>query len=154
MRLKIDRKWRMATYTVGILYVDGVRFCETLEDKDRGLFQTDYLSVIKSIKVYGETAIPVGSYRVAMDILSPKYSAVKWYKDLCGGKMPRLLDVPGFEGILIHPLNNPLQTYGCIGVGRNTKVGELTQSKDTFKRLYKKMKAAHDRGETITIDIV
>ena len=154
MRLKIDRKWRKATYTVGILYVDGVRFCETLEDKDRGLFQTDYLSVIKSIKVYGETAIPVGSYRVAMDILSPKYSAVKWYSDLCGGKMPRLLDVPGFEGILIHPLNNPLQTYGCIGVGRNTKVGELTQSKDTFKRLYKKMKAAHDRGETITIDIV
>jgi len=154
MQLKIDRKWKKATYTVGILYVDGVRFCETLEDKDRGLFQVDTLSQIKSIKVYGETAIPVGKYEVAMNILSPKYSAVQWYKDLCGGKMPRLLEVPGFEGILIHPLNNPLQTYGCVGVGRNTKVGELTESKSTFKKLYKKMKAAYDRGEKIYITIV
>ena len=154
MKLKIDRRWKKGTYTVGILYVDGVRFCETLEDKDRGLFQTDYLSQIKSIKVYGETAIPVGSYKVSMDILSPKYAAVKWYADLCGGKMPRLLDVPGFSGILIHPGNNPLQTYGCVLVGRNTKVGELTESKATFKRLYARMKAARDRGETITIDIV
>ena len=154
MKLKVDRKWRKATYTVGILYVDGVRFCETLEDKDRGLFQGDTLSQIKSTKVYGETAIPIGTYKVAMDILSPKYSAVAWYKELCGGKMPRLLDVPGFEGILIHPLNNPLQTYGCIGVGRNTKVGELTESKATFKKLYKKMRDAHKRGETITITIV
>ena len=154
MKLKVDRKWKKATYTVGILYVDGVRFCETLEDKDRGLFQGDTLSVIKSTKVYGETAIPIGSYTVAMDILSPKYSAVSWYKELCGGKMPRLLDVPGFEGILIHPLNNPLQTYGCIGVGRNTKVGELTESKATFKKLYKKMRDAHKRGEKITITIV
>lgn len=154
MKLKVERRWKKATYTVGILYVDGVRFCETLEDKDRGLFQGDTLSIIKSTKVYGETAIPIGSYKVAMDILSPKYSAVAWYKELCGGKMPRLLDVPGFEGILIHPLNNPLQTYGCIGVGRNTKVGELTESKATFKKLYKKMRDAHKRGETITITIV
>lgn len=154
MRLKIDRRWKKATYTVGILYVDGVRFCETLEDKDRGLFQTDDLAQIKSLKVYGETAIPVGSYKVAMEVLSPKYAAVKWYADLCGGKMPRLLDVPGFDGILIHPGNTLLDTLGCILVGRNTKVGQLTESKATFQKLYKKMKAARDRGETIIIDIV
>lgn len=154
MRLKIDRRWKKATYTVGILYVDGVRFCETLEDKDRDLLQTDYISVIKAIKVYGETAIPMGSYWVSLDVLSPKYAGVKWYRDLCEGKMPRLLEVPGFEGILIHPGNHPLDTYGCILVGRNTKVGQLTESKATFQRLYKKMKAARDRGETITIDIV
>ena len=154
MKLKIDRKWRKSTYTVGILYVDGVRFCETLEDKDRGLFQGDTLSQIKSLKVYGETAIPIGTYTVAMDVLSPKYFAVKWYKDLCGGKMPRLLDVPGFEGILIHPGNTALDSYGCILVGRNTKVGMVTESKATFKKLYRKMKAAHDRDEKITITIV
>ena len=154
MQLKIDRKWKKATYTVGILYVDGVRFCETLEDKDRGLFQGDTLSQIKSIKVYGETAIPVGRYEVAMNILSPKYSAVQWYKDLCGGKMPRLLEVPGFEGILIHPGNTALDSYGCILVGRNTKVGQVTESKATFKSLYKKMRKAHERGEKITITIV
>ena len=154
MKLKIDRKGRKSTYTVGILYVDGVRFCETLEDKDRGLFQGDTISQIKSLKVYGETAIPIGTYTVAMDVLSPKYSAVAWYKDLCGGKMPRLLDVPGFEGILIHPGNTALDSYGCILVGRNTKVGMVTESKATFKKLYRKMKAAHDRGERITITIV
>ena len=154
MNMKIDRRWKKATYTVGILYVDGVRFCETLEDKDRGLFQTDKLAEIKAVKVYGETAIPVGAYTVAMNVVSPKYAGVKWYADLCGGRMPRLLNVPGFEGILIHPGNNPLQTYGCVLVGRNTKVGELTDSKATFQRLYKKMRAAADRGERITISIV
>ena len=154
MKLKVERRWKKATYTVGILYVDGVRFCETLEDKDRGLFQGDTISLIKSTKVYGETAIPIGSYKVAMDILSPKYSAVAWYNELCGGKMPRLLDVPGFEGILIHPGNTALDSYGCLLVGRNTKVGQVTESKATFKKLYKKMRDAHKRGETITITIV
>lgn len=154
MKLKIDRRWRKATYTVGILYVDGARFCETLEDKDRGLFQGDTLAQIKSLKVYGETAIPIGRYTVSMEVLSPKYAGVKWYKDLCGGKMPRLLDVPGFDGILIHPGNTALDSYGCILVGRNTKVGMVTQSKDTFKKLYKMMKAAHGRGEKISIEIV
>ena len=100
------------------------------------------------------TAIPTGTYNVAMNVVSPKYSAVKWYKDLCGGKMPRLLDVPGFDGILIHPGNTALDSCGCILVGRNTKVGQVTQSRDTFKKLYRKMKAAHERGEKITITIV
>lgn len=154
MNLKVERRWKKATYTIGILYVDGVRLCETLEDRDRGLFQGDTLSQIKSLKVYGETAIPVGKYTVAMDILSPKYSAVKWYYDLCGGKMPRLLDVPGFDGILIHPGNTALDSNGCILVGRNTKAGMVLQSRDTFKKLYNKMKKAHERGEKITVTIV
>ena len=153
MKLTIDRKWKKETYTVGLLYVDGVRFCETLEDKDRGLRKEDDLSTIRSVKVYGETAIPAGTYKVAMYVVSPKYSAVKWYKDLCGGRMPRLLGVPGFEGILVHPGNTALDSYGCILVGRNTKVGQLTESKATFKKLYKKMEDAYDRGETITIEI-
>ena len=134
MKINIDRLWPKETYTVGLLYVDGVRLCETLEDKDRGLRKEDDLSTIRSVKVYGETAIPAGTYKVAMDVVSPKYSAVKWYKDLCGGKMPRLLGVPGFEGILVHPGNTALDSYGCILVGRNTKVGQLTESKATFKK--------------------
>ena len=153
MRLTVDRRWKKATYTIGILYVDGVRFCETLEDKDRGLKQTDSYSSIRSRKVYGETAIPAGTYGIRMDIVSPKYGAVSWYQNLCGGKMPRLTGVPCFEGILIHPGNTALDSYGCILVGRNTKVGQVTSSKDTFAALYKKMKAAADRGESITIEI-
>ena len=156
MKIKVERKWPRATYCIGRLYLDGLYECETLEDVDRGLKQTDSLSYIKGRKVAGETAIPKGTYKVSMTTTSPKYSAVAWYKQLCGGKMPRLLNVPGFEGILIHPggVNGALDTRGCILVGRNTKVGKLTDSKATFKTLYKKMKAAHDRGEEITIEIV
>ena len=154
MKLRLERRWKKETYTIGVLFVDGFRFCETLEDKDRGLKQTDSLAYIKSRKVYQETAIPTGTYEVAMNITSPKYSASAWYWKLCQGKVPRLLNVPGWEGVLIHTGNNALQTAGCCLVGRNTKVGQLTESKVTFEKLYKKMKAAYDKGEKITIEIV
>lgn len=154
MRLTVDRKWPRETYTIGKLYVNGELFCDTLEDRDRGLHQTDSLEQIRSLKIPGETAIPKGRYTVAMNVLSPKYAGVAWYKSLCGGKMPRLLDVPGFDGILIHPGTDALSTRGCLLVGNNTIVGKLTESKATFQKLYKRMKAAHDRGETITIVIL
>ena len=153
MKITIDRKWKKDTYTIGRLFVNGSLFCNTLEDKDRGLKQTDSLSSIKSRKVYGETAIPTGLYKIDMETVSPKYSAVKWYRDLCKGKMPRLKNVPGFEGILIHSGSSALDTLGCILVGKNTIVGKLTQSKDTFAKLYKQMKAAHDKKETIELEI-
>lgn len=154
MKLLVDRKWKKATYTIGRLYVDDVFFCNTLEDRDRGLRQIDAIGVIQSRKVYGETAIPTGTYPVAMNVTSPKYAAVPFYWQLCQGKMPRLLSVKGFDGILIHPGNNPLQTLGCLLVGKNTKVGQLTESKATFEKLYKQMKAAYDKGEDITIEII
>lgn len=155
MILELERRWKKATYTIGRLYVDGQFFCNTLEDRDRGLKQTDPVTYIKARKVYGETAIPTGSYVVSMTTTSPKYAAVSWYWKLCQGKMPRLLSVPGFEGILIHPggSNGPLDTLGCILVGRNTKVGKLTESKATFQKLYKEMAKAVQKGETIRINI-
>lgn len=153
MKITIDRKWKKDTYTIGRLFINGSLFCNTLEDKDRGLKQTDSLSSIKSRKVYGETAIPTGLYKIDMETVSPKYSAVKWYRDLCKGKIPRLKNVPGFEGILIHSGSSALDTLGCILVGKNTIVGKLTQSKDTFAKLYKQMKAAHDKKETIELEI-
>lgn len=154
MKLRVERKWPKATYTIGRLYVDGFYFCNTLEDRDRGLKQTDSKDYIKSRKVYAETAIPKGTYAVTLNVTSPKYAAVSWYWQLCRGKMPRLLNVPGFEGILVHPGSTALDSAGCLLVGKNTKVGALTSSKDTFKALYKKMKEAADKGEEITIEIV
>ena len=154
MKVKVDRRWKKDTYTIGRLYVNGVYFCNTLEDRDRGLKQSDPLGIIQSKKIYGETAIPTGAYGVAMSVTSPKYAGVKWYWNLCKGMMPRLLSVKGFEGILIHPGNTHLDTYGCVLVGKNTKVGQLTESRATFEKLYKKMKAAYDKGEEITIEIV
>ena len=154
MKLRLERRWPKSTYTIGVLFIDGIRFCETLEDKDRGLKQTDSKSYISSHKVYGETAIPKGEYSIVLNVLSPKYAVSSWYKQKTEGYMPRLLAVPGFDGILIHPGNTAVDTLGCILVGRNTQVGRLTQSKDIFAALYKKMKAAWDKGEGITIEIV
>jgi len=153
MLIELERRWKKETYTIGRLYVDGVYFCNTLEDRDRGLKQTDALFTIKTRKVYGETAIPKGTYGVAMNVTSPKYAAVAWYWQLCKGKMPRLLNVPAFDGILIHPGNTALDTLGCILVGKNTKVGQLTESKAVFKALYKEMAKAVKEGEEITIQI-
>ena len=154
MKLRLERKWKKPTYTIGRLYVDGVFLCNTLEDKDRGLKQTDSKSSIARRKVYGETAIPTGEYVVVMNTLSPKYSASSWYRKVCGGYVPRLLAVPGFDAILIHTGNNPLQTRGCILVGKNTIKGQLTASRETFEVLYRKMKKAWDKGEGISIEIV
>ena len=154
MKLKVERRWKKATYTIGRIYIDGVYYCNTLEDRDRGLKQTDSLTYIKARKVAGETAIPTGTYIVSMNTTSPKYAGVPFYWNFCKGKMPRLLAVPGFDGILIHPGTDALDTRGCILVGKNTKVGKLTQSKETWKQVCKLMIEAADRGEQITIEIV
>ena len=74
MKLTIKRTITRNNYTLGKLYVDGVYFCDTLEDRDRGLTQNMSVEQIKSIKVPGETAIPKGTYKVTLDVVSPKFS--------------------------------------------------------------------------------
>lgn len=153
MRLKLIRKYKKDTYTIGQLLVDGAFFCNTLEDKDRGLTRDMPLPVIKAAKVYGETAIPAGVYDIDMETRSPKYAGVEWYRKLNGGYMPTICEVPGYTRVLIHPGNTPLDTMGCVLVGQNKVKGQLVNSRATFARLYKLMKDAHDRGEDITLQI-
>lgn len=107
MKLKLIRKWKKQDYTIGELYIDGKFFSNTLEDPDRGLTSTMSLTEIKSKKIKGDTAIPTGTYNITLDIVSSKYSNFSKYPyvKFCGGKMPRLLNVPGYEGILIHAGN-------------------------------------------------
>ena len=156
MNIIIDRKWKKPEYTIGNMYIDDVFFSNTLEDVDRGLYSHMPLSYIKSIKIDNMTAIPYGTYTIDMDTVSNKYSSIKFYKDLCGGKLPRLCNVNGFDGILIHVgegYNGKDLTSGCILVGMNTIKGGLTRSKECFKELYKKLKTAANNGEKITITI-
>lgn len=139
MELELKRIAKRDTYTIGHLYVDGVRFCDTLEDTDRGLDQKMSLAVLKARKRKGITAIPTGRYRVTLGVKSPKYSKRPQY-DFCEGYVPRLINVPAYDGILIHIGNYPQDTEGCILVGRNTKVGAVLQSTETFKKLYATLK--------------
>ena len=153
MELKIKRKAFEKDYTIGKLYIDGVAYCDTLEDCDRGLTQDMPLEEIKAKKVYGKTAIPTGTYEIDMNTISPKFQARSWAKPY-GGKLPRLLNVPGYEGILIHPFNSAAESLGCIGVGNNSIKGMITDSSRTFMYLMSKyLLPAKVRGEKITISI-
>lgn len=153
MKLTLKRIAKKPTYTIGRLYVDGKYFSDTIEDKDRGLAQSMSLEEIKSKKVYGETAIPSGTYNIDMNTVSPKFKERSWAKPY-GGKVPRLLNVKGFDGVLIHSLNKASESLGCVGVGKNTVVGMVTDSVNTFKKLMDNyLVPASKRGEDITITI-
>lgn len=153
MKLTNKRRYTAQTYTIGTMSIDGVPFCDTLEDTDRGLHVGMTSKEIKANKVPGKTAIPKGIYTVNMSTVSPRLKN-KSYAKPYGGILPRLEAVPGFLGVLIHPGNSPADTDGCILVGRNTVVGGLTDSVKTYLKLMNMLVAARDRGEIITIEIV
>ena len=143
MELEIKRIARRETYTVGRLYIDGKYFCDTLEDKDRGLRQDMPTAVIRATKRKGITAIPTGRYRVTLAVQSPKFSKRAIYQ-FCNGYLPRLINVPGYDGVLIHIGNTARDTEGCLLVGRNTQVGKVLDSRKTFIELYDRLLGAKD----------
>ena len=145
MELELKRIARRDTYTIGRLYIDGAYFCDTIEDKDRGLRQDLPLSVNKARKRAGETAIPTGRYQLTLGVKSPKFGSRKEYA-FCNGYLPRLLNVPAFDGILIHIGNTARDSAGCILVGRNTVVGKVTHSAVTFWGLYDKLQEGAKKG--------
>ena len=128
MKLELERHALRDTYTIGRLSVDGVKFCDTLEDKVRP----------DGVKVWGETAIPAGVYKVIIT------ESARFKR-----RLPLLVDVPMFEGIRIHPGNTAVDTHGCILVGVNSVKGKVTQSQVTFKRLF----ALMEKADEITIEI-
>jgi len=143
MELKLKRIARRETYTIGHLYVDGNYCCDTVEDRDRGLSQSLPVSVNIAKKRKGMTAIPTGRYRVTLEVQSPKYSKFKSY-EWCNGYLPRLINVPAFDGILIHAGNSAVDSSGCLLVGENKVVGKVLNSMVTLKRLYAILKTAKD----------
>lgn len=152
MELKVKRKAKRETYVIGDLSIDEVFFSNTLEDTDRGLTSDMSDEQIKEIKQKGITAIPTGRYKVVMNVQSPKFSKYKQY-EFCKGYLPRLVDVPGYEGVLIHIGNYPKDTDGCILVGKNTVKGAVMESTATFKKLYDILKNADEAGQDIYITI-
>lgn len=152
MNIVIKRIIKDSKFTIGNLIVDDYYMCDTLEDTDRGLKQSMDLCEIKSKKIYGDTAIPSGTYEVDMDTVSPKYSSKSW-ASCCNGKLPRLKNVKGYEGVLIHVGNSSKDTLGCILVGKYSGGDTISNSVVTFETLYKAMKKAYDDGETIILTI-
>jgi len=131
------------TYTIGRLSVEGAYFCDTLEDKVRDLNKDGDLGEPGETKVYGETAIPYGRYRIIM-YRSPHF----------GRMLPKLLLVDSFEDILIHSGNRPKDTKGCILVGENRVVGKVLNSRPWEKKLVDLLLQAEKEGKEIFITIV
>lgn len=141
MNIILNRIAKKAKYTIGKLYINDKYFCDTLEDTDRGLTQSMTEQQIGSKKVYGETAIPTGTYRIIIS-----------YSNKFKKQMPLLLNVPGFAGIRIHSGNTEKDSLGCVLVGKNKAVGKVLESRDTYSKLFSILQEANKK-ETIKITI-
>jgi hypothetical protein len=128
MKLKLLRDKSSDDTTIGKLYIDGEFFCYTLEDVVR-----------RDTKIYGQTAIPIGTYKVVIT-WSPRFKR----------QLPLLVDVSGFDGIRIHPGNTHKNTEGCILVGEEVQGEYLLRSRAAFDRLYAILVKSKD---SITIEI-
>lgn len=148
MKLKLKRIALKKDYTIGKLYIDDVYFCDTLEDTVRDLNKNGKFDGNEK-KVHGQTAIPYGTYEVTTNVVSSRFKNRIWAKPY-NGKIPRLLNVQQFDGVLLHPGSSQLDTSGCILVGKNTIVGRLTDSQKTFHLLMQKIK----NQKNITIEII
>ena len=154
LELSIKRIATKTDYTIDHFYVNGKLFCDTLENTDRGLDQKMTLEELQKRKVYGKTAIPTGTYQVTMNRKSPKFSKIDYYRDFCGGYMPRLLQVPGFEGVLIHRGNREDATECYLLVGDNTSKGGLSYSKVRWEGLMEKyLILSKENKKPITIEV-
>lgn len=148
MKIKLKRIALKKDYTIGKLYIDDVYFCDTLEDTVRDLNKNGKFDNDEK-KIYGQTAIPYGTYEVTTNVVSSRFKNRIWAKPY-NGKIPRLLNVQSFDGVLLHPGSSQLDTSGCILVGKNTIVGRLTDSQKTFHLLMQKIK----NQKNITIEII
>jgi hypothetical protein len=118
--------------TLGKMYIDGVDMCYTLED------------VVREEKIYGETAIPAGRYRVDITFSN------RFQRDL-----PLLIGVENFTGVRIHPGNSDKQTHGCIltGTGIGSDGNSLTESRAAFERVFSEIRDAIEHGEEVWIEV-
>lgn len=144
MKLTLKRKFFSDKYTAGNLFIDGKFFCNTIEDKVRELpgicpYTSKGYSCKCKGKIYAETAIPAGTYKVTMEH-SPRFKR----------KLPLLHNVPHFIGILIHSGSSATDSAGCVLVGKNTIKGRLTESRITSDAL----NAIISKEKHITIEII
>lgn len=127
LKLVVKRDPSTLKSTSGKLYLNGVFECYTLEDIER------------SKKIYGETAIPKGTYKVKLTY-SPKYKRL----------MPLICDVPSFAGIRIHSGNSAEDTEGCLLVGQTRGVDSIGFSRTAYAKLFTKLQEAN--SITLTIE--
>lgn len=156
MIIKVERKYKKDSYTIGTLSIDGKFICNTIEDKDYGFTTETPIAEIKKAKAAHpqQVAIPSGRYEVSVKYYRGMATKYPYYqRTSCKGHIPCLLNVPGYEGILIHCGSTAASSAGCVIVGFNTKKGELTDSKKAFTLVCDKIMEANKKGEKVWIEI-
>lgn len=138
MELKLKRTKFSSNYTLGELFINGMFFCYTVEDVDRDINKDGDLDDTGETKVYGETAIPKGIYKVILSMSNR-------FKKL----LPEVLDVKGFAGIRIHSGNTALDSHGCIIVGLQKTADGVASSRDAMNKLMNKLDGVKDITLTI-----
>ena len=148
----------------GVDSTNGILF-ETIEqgnDIDGSWRQKKFLAYTledeyRSEKKYGETRIPDGKYKLGLRKVGgyhAKYS--KRFSHINVG-MLHVLNVPGFEYILIHCGNTDEHTAGCLLVGDSQENNQITtdgfigKSTQAYKRIYPRIAEAIDCEENVTI---
>lgn len=146
MKLDVVRTQFGVDATNGMLFIDGVFECYTLEDE------------VRDVKVKGETAIPLGEYEIKLRTeggFHSKYTA-RYGSGFHKG-MLWLQDVPNFKWILIHTGNQDSHTAGCLLLGETQqdldkgKDGFIGGSGDAYKKAYPKIADALLSGDKVTI---
>ena len=134
MKIEVNRIFKASNYTIGELSVNNNYVCDTLEDKVR----------VDGEKVYAETAVPTGTYTLVLSY-SNRFKKV----------MPEILNVPNFSGIRIHCGNSSKDTEGCLLVGKWDGKTEnwISDSKNSYNKLYPLLEEAFNKKENITITI-
>ena len=128
MKIELVRQQLADTFTLGEVFIDGVHFCYSVEDKVRP----------NGEKVHGETAIPAGTYDIAMT-MSNRFKVV----------MPLLLNVKGFDGVRIHAGNTSADTEGCLILGYVKTANGVAQSRVACAKIYDLLE--HSSNNQITI---
>lgn len=142
MKLTVIRHNLQDDYTSGILLIDDYFECYTLEDEQR------------AVKVWGETCVPDGVYEITLRTEGSFHNRFKKkFPDFHKG-MLWVRNVPNFEYILIHIGNTDKDTAGCLLVGNVAHANKnyIGSSTDAYKKMYKKVLAAFERGEKVTIE--
>lgn len=145
MIVYLSRLFRNEHETIGILSTAGRVLCHTLEDEKR------------TKKVYGETRIPAGKYRITLRTEGLHHLRYKKKFPFHKG-MLWIRDVPNFKWILIHIGNDEDDTAGCILTGKKSviKVNNrfiLEYSTDAYKRIYPIIANPISNGEGVYIHI-
>ena len=147
MELKQVRKFKGDKYTISDFYIDGVKICNICEDPVRVLIDKNKDGDFNDAgegKIYGDTAIPAGKYEVVIT-----------YSNRFKKYLPLLLNVPGYEGIRIHPGNSSTDTHGCLLPGINDIQGKVSNSVKYFTLIFDKISnAINVKHDKVYINII